>query len=65
MIKRICELKPILFMGNFTYSTYVVQFGLVFYRTAATTKPLFVSDLVLVPLNHLNLNKIVILMVFR
>lgn len=50
-------------MGNFTYSTYVVQFGIVFYRTAATTKPLFVSDFVLVTLMHYTFNRIVILTV--
>uniref|UniRef100_A0AAR5Q6D8 Acyltransferase 3 domain-containing protein n=1 Tax=Dendroctonus ponderosae TaxID=77166 RepID=A0AAR5Q6D8_DENPD len=47
LIRRICEWKPVIFMGNFTYSTYVVQFGLVFYRTTAARKLLHVSDFVL------------------
>ncbi|KAL1502203.1 hypothetical protein ABEB36_007379 [Hypothenemus hampei] len=47
LIKKICEFRPILFLGNFTYSTYVVQYGIVFYRTAVTRRPLYVSDYVM------------------
>ncbi|KYB26695.1 Nose resistant to fluoxetine protein 6-like protein [Tribolium castaneum] len=46
-LKSLCEWKPALFLGNVTYSTYVVHFGIVFSRTALATKPLPVSDYVL------------------
>ncbi|CAG9766402.1 unnamed protein product [Ceutorhynchus assimilis] len=47
LVKTVCELPWVLFLGNFTYSTYVVQFGIVFYRTAAAYEPYFLSDSVL------------------
>lgn len=46
--QSVCEWRPAIFMGNFTYSTYVVHYVYVFYRTATTTKPLDVSDGILV-----------------
>ncbi|XP_019871067.2 O-acyltransferase like protein [Aethina tumida] len=42
--QSVCEWRPAIFMGNFTYSTYVVHYVYVFYRTATATKPLVVSD---------------------
>ncbi|XP_066151024.1 O-acyltransferase like protein-like [Euwallacea fornicatus] len=44
IVKWCCELKPVLFLSNFTYSTYIVQAGIVFFRTATVSKLLYVSD---------------------
>lgn len=48
IIRRICEWEPAVFMGNFTYSTYVVHYVVVFYRTATAKQPLLISDFILV-----------------
>nr|XP_023025743.1 O-acyltransferase like protein-like [Leptinotarsa decemlineata] len=48
IVKRICEWKPALILGNLTYSTYVVHYGIVFYRTATAKQPLYISDSVLI-----------------
>ncbi|XP_063922109.1 O-acyltransferase like protein-like [Zophobas morio] len=43
-LKKLCSWKPFVFFGNFTYTTYVVHFGIVFYRTASTRTPIYISD---------------------
>ncbi|KAJ8927007.1 hypothetical protein NQ314_020570 [Rhamnusium bicolor] len=48
LMQKVCEWKPAIFMGNFTYSTYVVHYGIVFYRTATAKQPLYVSDFVII-----------------
>ncbi|KAJ8973301.1 hypothetical protein NQ317_002786 [Molorchus minor] len=45
--KKICEWSPAVYLGNLTYSTYLVHYGIVFYRTATVKQPLYVSDYVL------------------
>ncbi|XP_056634091.1 O-acyltransferase like protein-like [Diorhabda sublineata] len=47
LTKKICEWKPAVLLGKLTYSTYIVHYGIVFHRTAVTTKPLYISDYVL------------------
>ncbi|KAJ8911702.1 hypothetical protein NQ315_013164, partial [Exocentrus adspersus] len=48
IIKSVCEWQPAVFMGDFTYSTYIVHYGIVFYRTAVAKQPLYLSDYVLI-----------------
>ncbi|XP_066249238.1 uncharacterized protein [Euwallacea similis] len=47
IVRWFCELRPVLFFSKLTYSTYIVQMGIVFFRSATVSKPLFVSDFVI------------------
>nr|CAH7730480.1 unnamed protein product [Callosobruchus chinensis] len=47
LAKLICEWRLATFLGNFTYSTYLVHYGIVFYRTATAKEPMaksFITD---------------------